>query len=38
MADYIYVMRNGRIAEEGSFDDLLTKRGIFKSMYDAQKL
>lgn len=38
IADYVYVMQGGEIAEEGSFVRLVNKDGIFKSMYDAQKL
>lgn len=38
IADYVYVMEDGRIAEQGSFDDLIKKDGAFRKMYDAQKL
>lgn len=38
MADYIYVMEEGKIAEEGSFDTLVNGKGAFRKMYDAQKL
>jgi ATP-binding cassette subfamily B protein len=38
MANHIYVMADGRIAEKGSFDDLVNSNGIFRKMYDAQKL
>lgn len=38
VADYIYVMKEGRIAEEGSFEELINREGVFKKMYDAQKL
>ena len=38
IADHVYVMENGRIAEEGSFESLVNSKGIFKKMYDAQKL
>lgn len=38
MADHIYVMENGMIAEQGSFDTLIEKEGLFKSLYDLQKL
>jgi len=38
MANYIYVMHNGSIAEEGNFDELISKRGLFKKLYDLQKL
>jgi ATP-binding cassette subfamily B protein len=38
IADRIYVMENGRIAEEGAFEELIASTGSFKRMYDAQKL
>lgn len=38
IADYIYVMQDGSIAEEGTFDNLIEHYGIFKKMYEAQKL
>jgi ATP-binding cassette, subfamily B, bacterial len=38
IADYVYVMEDGRIAEEGSFESLVNSNGIFKKMYEAQKL
>jgi len=38
IADYVYVMEEGRIAEEGSFESLIAKNGAFRKMYDAQKL
>lgn len=38
LADHIYVMKDGRIAERGTFDELVQKEGIFKKMYEAQKL
>jgi len=38
IADYVYVMQDGRIAEEGSFDSLINKDGAFAKMYNAQKL
>jgi ATP-binding cassette subfamily B protein len=38
MADRIYVMKNGEIAEEGSFNDLIKKMGLFYNMYEKQKL
>ncbi len=38
IADHIYVMHDGHIAEEGSFDDLISKGGAFAKMYNAQKL
>jgi len=30
IADYVYVMQDGRIAEEGSFETLVNKDGVFK--------
>ncbi len=38
IADHVYVMQDGRIAEEGSFDSLINKGGAFTKMYNAQKL
>ena len=38
IADHVYVMQDGRIAEEGGFEDLINKGGIFTAMYNAQKL
>ena len=38
IADYVYVMDEGRIAEEGTFEMLIAKNGAFRKMYDAQKL
>ncbi|HHU08175.1 MAG TPA: ATP-binding cassette domain-containing protein, partial [Clostridiaceae bacterium] len=35
-ADQIIVLDRGRIAEQGSHDDLITENGIYKSMYEAQ--
>ena len=38
LADYIYVMQEGKIAEEGNFNTLINHNGLFKKMYDRQKL
>jgi ATP-binding cassette subfamily B protein len=38
IADHIYVMQDGRITEEGSFEDLINKNGAFTQMYNTQKL
>ena len=38
IADHIYVIENGRIAEEGNFEELVNKKGPFSMMYNAQKL
>lgn len=38
LADYIYVMQDGSIAEEGDFTTLISRDGLFKKMYDRQKL
>lgn len=38
IANYIYVMKEGRIAEEGNFEQLIQHNGIFTTLYDAQKL
>ncbi|MDF0694722.1 ABC transporter ATP-binding protein [Aquirufa ecclesiirivi] len=36
LADYIYVMDEGKIVEKGSFDELKNKNGLFKQLYDQQ--
>jgi ATP-binding cassette subfamily B protein len=38
MADNIYVMENGSIAEQGSFSALLAANGTFAKIYDKQKI
>jgi ATP-binding cassette subfamily B protein len=38
MADYIYVLKDGNIDQEGSFEDLITIEGQFKKLYETQKL
>ena len=38
IADNIYVMKDGKVEEEGSFDKLISQKGIFKQMFDNQKL
>lgn len=38
LVDRIYVMEEGRITEQGSFDELINTNGHFRKMYDAQKL
>ena len=38
LADRIYVMEKGQITECGSFDELIDKGGIFKKLYELQKL
>jgi ATP-binding cassette subfamily B protein len=38
LVDHIYVMDGGRIAEHGSFDELIGRNGHFRKMYEAQKL
>jgi len=37
-ADYIYVLDDGRIVEEGRFEELIRRKGDFKKMIDDQKL
>lgn len=37
-ADHILVLENGRQAEYGTFDELMSLNGIFKEMYDKQQL
>jgi len=38
IADHIYVLKDGLISQEGSFDTLIKAPGLFKEMYDKQKL
>ena len=38
MADKIYVMQHGAIAQVGSFDQLIAEEGLFKSMYEKQRI
>lgn len=38
LVDHIYVMEEGRITEQGSFDELISTNGHFRKMYEAQKL
>lgn len=37
-ADKIIVIDKGKVAEEGTFDELMKKNGLFKSFVDAQKI
>lgn len=37
-ADYIYVLKNGRIAEEGAYSELIQKNGHFSKMIELQAL
>ena len=36
MADRILVLENGRIAEEGSHDDLMASAGRYSEMFELQ--
>ena len=38
IADQIYVLKDGIIDQEGSFNTLINTPGLFKEMYDKQKL
>lgn len=38
LADRIYVMQDGIIVDEGSFQELISREGIFLSMYEKQKI
>ncbi|MDB5112222.1 MAG: transporter ATP-binding protein [Mucilaginibacter sp.] len=38
IADHIYLMHEGSVIEEGSLETLIAQNGVFKKMYDAQKL
>jgi ATP-binding cassette subfamily B protein len=35
-ADVILVIRNGQIAESGKHDELLSKNGVYASLYNSQ--
>lgn len=36
LADRILVMENGRIAEDGTHEELIKRNGLYRSMFDAQ--
>ena len=36
MADYIYVIDNGKICDEGSHEELVKKEGIYREMWNIQ--
>lgn len=38
LADCIYVMQDGRIVDQGNFMELISREGLFKSMYEKQKI
>ena len=38
IADYLYVMQDGVIAEEGKFNELIQKNGAFTQLYNMQQL
>ncbi|WP_346237995.1 ABC transporter ATP-binding protein [Niabella insulamsoli] len=38
IADYLYVMKEGKITESGKFDDLIEKGGLFAELYNMQQL
>jgi ATP-binding cassette subfamily B protein len=38
MADKIYVMQDGKIVQQGIFDQLIVEEGLFKSMYEKQRI
>lgn len=35
-ADLILVMKDGRIAEKGTHDELLNQKGIYETLYNSQ--
>ena len=37
LADKIFVLDKGQIAEEGSFDELIKNKGIYSKMYESQR-
>ena len=38
MADYIYVLKDGHMDQEGNFEQLIKEEGQFKKLYETQKL
>lgn len=38
IADYIYMMKDGAIVQEGQFDQLVSEQGEFRNMYEAQSI
>ena len=38
IADYIYVLDDGRVVEEGHFDDLIERDGHFKTYYQQDRI
>lgn len=36
MADYIYVLHGGRVAEEGTHDELVQQKGHYQRMFTRQ--
>lgn len=38
LADKIYMLEGGKVLEEGTFDELLKKDGLFKDIHDRQQL
>lgn len=38
IADSIYVMKDGCIVQEGSFDELIKNKGLFHEMYEKQRI
>lgn len=37
LAEHIYVLKNGKVAEQGSHDSLLEKHGIYAEMFETQQ-
>jgi len=38
LADHIYVMQEGKIAEHGTFNTLINQGGLFQQMYEKQRI
>jgi len=38
MANYLYVMQEGRIAEQGEFNELIVKGGLFTKLFNMQQI
>ncbi len=38
LADHIYVMQDGKILEDGTFNTLINQEGLFQQMYEKQRI
>ena len=37
LADHIFVLKDGRVCEEGTHEELMENKGLYARMYDSQK-